>query len=111
MLIKTEIQIPPICVRCLAVAKTNSVHVYKDALLNLASEDKFREQMVEFSLSDIDSDHRDGLVPIITRILYGKLLKRKAKSSKDKFSIANRRAIVLAFFSALTPSELRPFFE
>ena len=87
-----------------------NVHVYKDTLLNLASEDKFRDQMVGFSLGDVDKDHRENLVPVITRILYGKLLKRKVKSSKDKFSIANRRAVVLAFFSALNPSELSHFF-
>jgi hypothetical protein len=47
--------------------------------------------------SPIAPEHRQGLVVVITRLLYGRLLQRKGNSGKD--TPQQRRAAFLSFLS------------
>jgi len=64
-----------------------------------------REALTKFDLSEtseiVDKEHRLLLLPIVTRILFGRFSSRGsgAKSSKD--SPAARRAAILSFFSGI----------
>jgi len=80
-----------------------------DKLKGMLVKNQMREVLTKFNLSrengDIDGEHRTELLPLVIRILFGRLSARGsgAKSSKD--SPAARRAAILSFLSGLDASE------
>jgi hypothetical protein len=79
---------------------------YVEYVQPMLKREGLREALTKFDLSPggeiVDADHRLSLMPIVIRILFGRLLSRgngAKKSSKDT-PIA-RRAAILAFFSGI----------
>uniref|UniRef100_A0A7S2WQL1 Uncharacterized protein n=1 Tax=Mucochytrium quahogii TaxID=96639 RepID=A0A7S2WQL1_9STRA len=97
--------------KCLLNMKLPCLLGYGDSLSALVDEEQFRDEMTRFRLDDVPNDQRNGMIRILTRVLYGKLLLRRRKTSKEKFSLTGRRAIVLAFFAGLRQDEAEHFFN
>ena len=78
---------------------------YVDYVQPMLRREGLREALTKFDLSKdseiVDAEHRVLLLPIVTRILFGRFSSRGngAKSSKD--SPAARRAAILSFFSGI----------
>lgn len=78
---------------------------YVDYVQPMLKKEGLREALTKFNLSKdseiVDREHRLLLLPIVTRILFGRFSSRGngAKSSKD--SPAARRAAILSFFSGI----------
>jgi len=78
---------------------------YAEHVQPMLQKEGLREALTKFDLSEeselVDISHRLDLIPIVTRILFGRFLSRGngAKSSKDP--PAARRAAILSFFSGL----------
>ena len=79
---------------------------YVDHIQPMLKKEGLREALTKFDLSKdsevVDAEHRLSLVPIVTRILFGRFSSRGnggSKSSKD--SPAARRAAILSFFSGI----------
>jgi len=73
-----------------------------------------RDSLVLFSLhaqgGDVAPPHRAGLVPVLARIVYGRLIARGGRTATAKDTPAARRAAILAFVSHLDgETELQPF--
>lgn len=81
---------------------------YKDNMLRLVS-DHYREEMTLFQVapqsSPILSEHRVDLLPILLRLMYGRVLQRKGRSARD--TPAARRATALGYMGSLAPSEIQ----
>ena len=78
---------------------------YAEYVQPMLKKEGLREALTKFDLSEnseiVDISHRLDLIPIVTRILFGRFSARGngAKSSKD--SPAARRAAILSFFSGI----------
>ena len=89
---------------------------YSDTLKKLYEKGMLRDALMQLN-SDVEegkihSDHRQGLIPVISRILFGRLSSRGgggSKSSKD--SPSARRTAVVSFLSSFChdDDELYPF--
>lgn len=140
LLTRTEQGVAEWALRALLALKNPHLLPYKSALLRLAtvggskaetsSKDSsskkerpynstFRDEMTNFPLSVMSAlfipEHRPTVVPVLTRIMFSRMLQRPTRRSRDTPSA--RRAAVLSYLSSLDESEtgiilflcLRPF--
>ena len=91
---------------CVSRFKLPYLTPYVDYIHPMLKREGLREAITKFDLSEgseiVDVEHRLLLVPIVTRILFGRFSSRGGgtnKSSKD--SPAARRAAILSFFSGI----------
>jgi hypothetical protein len=138
LLTRTEHGIAEWALRALLALKNPHLFPYKSALLRLAtvggskqdskensskkerpSNSTFRDEMTNFPLSTMSAffipEHRSTVVPVLTRLMFSRMLQRPTRRSRDTPSA--RRAAVLSYLSSLDESEtgiilflcLRPF--
>lgn len=94
---------------CVLRYKLPYLSPYIEHVQPMLKKDGLRDALTKFDLSEdsevVDKEHRLLLLPIITRILFGRFSSRGngAKSSKD--SPAARRAAILSFFSGIGNEE------
>ncbi|KAF2102106.1 HEAT repeat protein [Rhizodiscina lignyota] len=83
--------------------KNPAIERYKEQLFNLLDDDRFREQLSVFldvgnEDSSIQEDHREELMPVLLRLLYGRMIARGGAATKGGGLESRRKAV----FSALT---------
>ncbi|GBB97092.1 hypothetical protein RclHR1_02910020 [Rhizophagus clarus] len=95
-----DIKTQALALECLFTWKYKGVTPYEDNLRNFVDEVKFRDELSTFSLSEdngsIEFSHRAELMPIVIRLLYGRMISRKGKSSSSSGMGARRIAILAA---------------
>jgi hypothetical protein len=68
---------------------------------------RYRDELSFFSIDaeagTVKAAHRPALVPVLSRILYAKVVQRKVQGARG--ALAHRRATVLAFFAGLADGE------
>ncbi|CAG8449551.1 3302_t:CDS:10 [Cetraspora pellucida] len=109
LLMKGDIKIQGLALECLFTWKVKGVIPYESNLRNLVDEAKFRDELSTFSLNiengSIEFEHRAEVMPIIIRILYGRVIARRGKSS-SKTGMGARRIAVLSALVNCSQSEL-----
>ncbi|KAF9926096.1 U3 snoRNP protein [Linnemannia zychae] len=95
---------------CLFTFKSPALAPYHDNLKNMLDDVKFRDELSTFVIADSESSsigsiHRDEVMPIILRLLYGCMISRKGKGSA-KAGMAARRKAVLTAIGGCKSSEL-----
>lgn len=87
-----------------------SLQPYRENLMNLLDDERFREEISTFLHDDdaIQSGHRPDLIPIILRILYGKMIAKAGTGTAKKGQIVKRKAVFRAL-SRLDKTELHEF--
>lgn len=87
--------------------KLQGIQPYQENLMNLLDDSRFREEVMIFLHDDeaIQEDHRHDLVPILLRILYGKMI--AARNSKRGQAV--KRKAVLEALSRFGEKDLRAF--
>jgi hypothetical protein len=89
---------------------------YKDHLLRLIDEKQFKSELLAFPLgeetTDIKPEHRADLMPVVLRLLYGRMRAAKAgKKHGGRGAIQGRRALIMHHMLALPEQEVRYFFH
>lgn len=101
LLIKTDHGVAASALKCLFGFKLKFLTPYREQLERFAGDATYRDEMIRFPVRTsggvVQTDHRRGLILVLIRLLYGRLLQRKGRSSKD--TPASRRAAILSFFS------------
>ncbi len=95
--------------------KSPSILPYKENLLNILDDARFREEISVFvHVDDEDStmqqNHRQELMPILLRLLYGKIISRGGSGSGRREQQAKRKA-VLETLARFGPQELEDFIQ
>lgn len=87
--------------------KLQGIQPYQENLMNLLDDSRFREEIMIFLHNDeaIQEDHRHDLVPILLRILYGKMI----AAGNSKRGQAVKRKAVLEALSRFSEKDLREF--
>lgn len=100
--------------RCLLGFKEPHLAPYGDLVMKLFVKGKLRESILQFKAAldagTISAEHRPLFIPIISRVLFGRLSARASRKSSND-SPTSRRTAVLSFLSILCISndELYPF--
>lgn len=127
LLTKAEPEIQQLALDCLLTFKDQKLGQYREALGGIIDEKTFRQTLATFKLADEDvvkrrhgetelkvtvvqPEDRPRLVPVIVRILYGKLLNRKGRRHAQA-SLSARRSTVMSFLTGLRPDELVHLFD
>ncbi|CAI2171430.1 13286_t:CDS:10 [Funneliformis geosporum] len=109
-----DIKVQGLALECLFTWKYKGVTPYEDNLRNFVNEIKFRDELSTFSLNkdsdSIEFSHRAELMPIVIRLLYGRMISRKGKSSASS-GMRARRVAVLAALANCMESELGSFVD
>eukprot|EP00092_Neocalanus_flemingeri_P037576 GFUD01040911.1.p1 GENE.GFUD01040911.1~~GFUD01040911.1.p1 ORF type:complete len:2557 (+),score=666.17 GFUD01040911.1:40-7710(+) len=90
---------------------------YKENLLKLLDEKDFKAELIAFPLAGEDTpikeEHRADFIPIILRILYGRLRAKKAGGKKQggKGTVNARRGLILHHMMELSEDEMTVFFD
>eukprot|EP00934_Nitzschia_sp_Nitz4_P007735 Nitzschia sp. Nitz4//scaffold189_size62959//48159//57102//NITZ4_006317-RA/size62959-snap-gene-0.12-mRNA-1//-1//CDS//3329539923//7725//frame0 len=112
-LIHRDIGVVKVAFGCLLRFKPKYLIPYRDSVVGLLEKGKLRDSLLKlqelFSEGKVATEHRELLIPVLSRILFGKMTTRESRSSKD--SPAARRAAVLSCVAVICKSEdeLFPF--
>ncbi|OAC99530.1 hypothetical protein MUCCIDRAFT_148767 [Mucor lusitanicus CBS 277.49] len=98
---------------CIFTWKDPNIKPYADNLRNLVDDIKFRDELATFIQNEeqilIDPAHRQGLMPVVMRVLYGRLIQRSKASNKSNKNA--RRKVILGGISCCKPEEIRIFID
>jgi hypothetical protein len=108
LLTKSDTAVQKSALECLLNFKSEGLVKYADQLRALTNDDNFRDAMLAFPLAKdggiLLDVHRASVLPVVCRILYGKMVRRLGKNSKE--TLRARRGAVLLYWSAVEPNEL-----
>ncbi|KAF7248709.1 hypothetical protein EYD10_05509 [Varanus komodoensis] len=100
---------------CIMTYKQPYLLPYRENLQRLLEDKSFKEEIVHFSISEestiVKALHRSGLVPVLMRILYGRMRNKTGNKTQGKSAAGTRMAIVLRFLAGSLPEELRMFLD
>jgi len=93
-------KVQALVLKCIFTWRIPSIRAYEDNLNNLLDDTRFRDEITHFVQVDndeamIQDDHREKLMPVLLRLLYGRSLSRKNATSGKK-GMESRRTVVLA---------------
>jgi U3 small nucleolar RNA-associated protein 20 len=109
-------QVQALALEILVAYKLKFLLPYKDHLLCLIDEKQFKSELLAFPLgeetTDIKPEHREDLIPVVLRLLYGRMRAAKAgKKHGGRGAIQGRRALIMHHMLALPEQEVRYFFN
>lgn len=97
---------------CLANFKFSYVSQYAEKLQHLLRKGGLRDALLDFNLSEdsetIHSEHRQHILPIVERILFGRLSTSSTRGVKSKDSPLARRKAIVSSLAQLDGIELFP---
>ncbi|KAM5170183.1 small subunit processome component 20 homolog [Mantella aurantiaca] len=100
---------------CLLSYKHPHIFPYKENLQRLLEDKNFKEEIVHFSISEenaiVKSMHRTDLMPLLMRILYGRMRSKTGSKTQGRSAAGTRMSIVLRFLAGSLPEEIRMFLD
>ena len=89
-----DVEIQKSALKAIFTWKLDGVRPYEEILLNLLDEARFREEITIFLHNDegstLQSKHYDRIMPIIVRILFGKITTRSSSGSRTSQSVKRK---------------------
>ncbi|XP_056635303.1 small subunit processome component 20 homolog isoform X1 [Diorhabda sublineata] len=100
---------------CIFTYKHKYMIPYKENLYNIVDDKNFKNEMTTFRV-DKDSnsvlpEHRDGLIPIVMQIVFGKMNVKTGLRTGGKSSSQLRRNVVFRFLAGCQEKELLSFLQ
>ncbi|MCJ1228741.1 U3 snoRNP protein [Toensbergia leucococca] len=101
LLTNGDVEVQKSVLKAIFTWKKQSIQLYQDNLMNLLDDARFREEIAVFvNINDqdsaIQSDHREELMPVLLRLLYGKIIAKAGVASGRKGQLAKRKAVLQA---------------
>lgn len=98
---------------CVLNYKDKHLLPYKSNLYNIVDENKLKDELIAFKITEdsesLRPEDREHVVPIILRILYGKMTTKLGPDKKGGGQ--TRRALVMRYLAGCAENELRMFIE
>uniref|UniRef100_A0A3Q2YK22 UTP20 small subunit processome component n=1 Tax=Hippocampus comes TaxID=109280 RepID=A0A3Q2YK22_HIPCM len=108
-------QIQRVALQCILTYKDPYAVPYKENLEKLLDDKHFKEEIVHFNISEetgvVDASHRAGLIPLLMRILFGRLRSKGSSRFQSKASASTRSSIILRFLAGCQEVELGMFVD
>lgn len=100
---------------CIMAYKHNFLVPYRENFNRLLDDTTFKSELVLFSIDQeggqINKEHRSQLLPILMRILYGKMLTKTGKETAGRSHSNLRQSIVLRFLNGCNMEEVVMFLD
>ncbi|KAK7901998.1 hypothetical protein WMY93_018767 [Mugilogobius chulae] len=107
--------IQQVALECVLTYKDPHIVPYKENLERLLDDKHFKEEIVHFNISEetgvVDSSHRAKLIPLLMRLLFGRLRTKAGSKFQGKASAASRSSIILRFLAGCQSEELGMFID
>ena len=107
-----EASVAQLALECVLKYKLPHVSPYSDQLRRFLKKGELREAILNFNIRKdaeiIHVDHRERLLPLVCRILFGRISSRASEGRSAKDTPAARRASVLSYLSLLESTEFYP---
>uniref|UniRef100_A0A8C4I8L6 Small subunit processome component 20 homolog n=1 Tax=Dicentrarchus labrax TaxID=13489 RepID=A0A8C4I8L6_DICLA len=108
-------QIQRVALECVCAYKDPNIVPYRENLEKLLDDKHFKEEIVHFNISEetevVDASHRAKLIPLLMRILFGRLRSKAGSKFQGKASAASRSSIILRFLAGCQAEELGIFID
>ncbi|XP_013889359.1 small subunit processome component 20 homolog, partial [Austrofundulus limnaeus] len=108
-------QIQKVALECILAYKDPNIVPYKENLERLLEDKHFKEEIVHFNISEetgvVDPSHRGRLIPLLMRVLFGRLQSKAGSKFQGKASAASRSSIILRFLAGCQTEELGEFID
>ncbi|MCJ1384324.1 U3 snoRNP protein [Xylographa soralifera] len=113
LLTNGDAEVQKFALEAISTWKLDGVQPYLVNLTNMLDDSRFREEVSVFlQISDeessIQQEHRPELMPVLLRLLYGKVIARSGRNSSNKGQ-ATRRKAVLETLCRLSDDYVRDF--
>lgn len=95
--------------KCYLKFRNKNLDSHKEILMSLLDETKIKEAMIHFDLSEIEPGERKSLIPVLLRLLYGRMTSKSGLGFHGKGHSESRKSIVLRFLSSLSADEMQSF--
>ncbi|KAK8205966.1 armadillo-type protein [Phyllosticta capitalensis] len=110
-----DVEIQKSALKAIFTWKNQSINRYEENLMNLLDDARFREQISVFLDTDqedaeMQEEDRTDLMPVILRMLYGKVIARAGASSGKRGQESRRKAVFIALFK-FGDNEIRQFLD
>ncbi|KAJ8006735.1 hypothetical protein DPEC_G00110300 [Dallia pectoralis] len=100
---------------CVMTYKDPNVVPYKENLERLLDDKHFKDEIVLFDISEekavVDASHRAQLIPLLMRILFGRMRSKTGSKFQGKATTVQRSSIVLRFLAGCQSQELGMFID
>lgn len=100
---------------CLLVYEIEEIKPYIPKILRILDDKSARTELSSFSLDieddQITSEHRAQVIPILLRILYGKMKGQIGKKSSGKSKADQRKTLVMRFVAGCSVDEVLEFLK
>lgn len=93
---------------CIMTYKSKSLIPHKDLLYNILDEKKFKDELLNFKVDAVSQEHREQLMQILLRLLYGKMI---TKGAQTGLSPQQRKSIILRFLGQCSITEIEWFLQ
>ncbi|KAL4233743.1 hypothetical protein ACF0H5_008423 [Mactra antiquata] len=101
--------------QCIMTYKYSYLIPYRENFNRLLDDKTFKDEIVVFSIDHengtIDKGHRDYVMPVLMRILYGKMNVKTGKGTTGKQYSNFRQSIVFRFLNGCQTDELKIFVD
>uniref|UniRef100_A0A3Q3VPZ3 Uncharacterized protein n=1 Tax=Mola mola TaxID=94237 RepID=A0A3Q3VPZ3_MOLML len=108
-------QIQQVALDCVLTYKDSNIVPYKENLEKLLEDKHFKEEIVHFNISEetgvVEASHRAKLIPLLMRILFGRLRSKAGSKFQGKASAISRSSIILRFLAGCQADELGIFID
>lgn len=93
-----DVEVQRSALKAIFTWKVQGIEAYQENLMNLLDDSRFREEISTFLHDDnaIQDNHRQDLVPILLRILYGKMVSGRGAGHARRGQAVKRKAILEA---------------
>lgn len=107
--------IQKMALECMLTYKNPAILPYKENLERLLDDKHFKDEIIHFNIAEegtvVQDDHRPQLIPVLMRILYGRMSTKGNSKFQGKAGTASRSSIVLRFLAGCQPHELGIFID
>ncbi|KAL8831528.1 MAG: hypothetical protein Q9170_005258 [Blastenia crenularia] len=115
LLANGDVEIQKSALKAIFTWKDEALQPYQESLLNLLDDSRFRDEITTFlhagdQTSQIQAEHRSQLVPILLRLLYGKLISRTGNQNARKTQVVKRK-VILETLSRFDDAEIQEFLD
>ncbi|XP_076826155.1 small subunit processome component 20 homolog isoform X2 [Clavelina lepadiformis] len=97
--------------KCIMTYKLKGVMKFKEKLFDFFDDKKFRDNLTHFIPSELDDDDRQMIMPVLLRLLFGRMKSKTGASTGGKSLSATRCSIIVRYLGSVNEKEMRLFLE
>ncbi|KAL8675061.1 MAG: hypothetical protein Q9168_000544 [Polycauliona sp. 1 TL-2023] len=115
LLANGDIEIQKPALNAIFTWRLDAIQPYQESLVNILDDSRFKEEVSTFLYADgqttsIQHEHRSELMPILLRLLYGKLTTRTGNQTAKRTQ-ALKRKVILKALSQFGDEEIQQFLD